>query len=119
METRTITIPNADSYIKEVHLTELTPECIDEIATSVSSRIKAVTASTKAGVGISIEPQGKLERKSADWIYDGRSGRYRCSECLAASSRDDCGNEYLSDYCPVCGSYMKGIRGSRNGRFCK
>ena len=48
------------------------------------------------------------ERKTGKWILDSKPGRYRCSECLAFSARDDLGNEYLSDYCSVCGADMRG-----------
>ena len=50
------------------------------------------------------------ERKNGKWILDPKSGRYRCSECLAVAARDDFGKEYLSDYCTVCGADMRGSK---------
>ena len=98
METRTIT---KRPYIKEVHLTELTQECIEEIADAVSA---------KMGRGISVVEPEPLRRKTSEWlqtrVIDGEP-RIRCAECFAPAPRDDYGNEYLSDYCPSCGSYMK------------
>ena len=47
------------------------------------------------------------ERKKGKWILDDKTGRYRCSECLSVASRDDHGNEVLSDYCGVCGAEME------------
>ena len=40
------------------------------------------------------------------WTY-GKTVRHRCSKCLAVAARDDFGNEYLSDYCTVCGADMR------------
>ena len=48
------------------------------------------------------------ERKVGQWIFDQKSGRHRCSECLAAALKTDDGQENLSDYCPVCGAKMEG-----------
>ena len=53
-------------------------------------------------------PSAQPERNTGKWILDSKPGRYRCSECLAFSARDDLGNEYLSDYCSVCGAEMRG-----------
>lgn len=109
METRTIA---KRPYIKEVHLTELTQECIEEIADAVSA---------KMGIGISLEPQGKLERKKGtwqdekgnpvewekigdDWFPKGWCCCSVCGQYLVAS------DEYpvFGYFCPKCGSYNGG-----------
>ena len=51
-----------------------------------------------------IEP----ERKTGKWVRDPKSNRWRCSECCSFALRTDYREECLSDYCSVCGAYMKG-----------
>jgi len=57
--------------------------------------------------GIEEGKKRERERKVGQWIFDQKSGRHRCSECLAAALKTDDGKENLSDYCPVCGAEMK------------
>lgn len=55
----------------------------------------------------SAQPERKKGKWEPFWAY-GKTVRHRCSECLAVAARDDFGNEYLSDYCTVCGADMRG-----------
>jgi hypothetical protein len=50
----------------------------------------------------------KPERKTGKWVRDPKSNRWRCSECCSFALRTDYREECLSDYCSVCGVYMKG-----------
>ena len=50
----------------------------------------------------------ELEQKTGKWVRDPKSNRWRCSECCSFALRTDYREECLSDYCSVCGAYMKG-----------
>ena len=49
-----------------------------------------------------------VKRKIGKWIQDEKSKRHRCDQCFSFALKTDDGQENLSDYCPVCGSAMKG-----------
>ena len=67
----------------------------------------SITFCTKHGKEVEF-----VKRKKGKWesfLAYGKTVRHRCSECLAVAARDDFGKEYLSDYCTVCGSDMRGV----------
>lgn len=59
---------------------------------------------------------GKNARKKGEWLYDSGNDRYFCSNCekkaldLKITYDDDSTliETMLSDYCPHCGSNMRG-----------
>lgn len=58
---------------------------------------------------ISKLPSAQPERKNARWIpvINGRGG-HECSRCHNYAPSYKNGDEYLANYCPNCGAYMKG-----------
>lgn len=54
--------------------------------------------------------KSKCERyKVGHWqkIIDGPIYYYACSECNGSAPKDSFGNDYLSPFCPECGSEME------------
>lgn len=80
-------------------------------------QIDDVTSEDEAGYNRAINdvqkmvlhlPSAQPEQKTGKWVRDPKSNRWRCSECCSFALRTDYREECLSDYCSVCGVYMKG-----------